>query len=114
MASQNFEENFICWKETGNILTAIKKPNILVSWNLDTGNIISYKPVEQFNFSNYRKHTDWNGMTLLKQIKEVKIKLQKPADGVTNTRQTEPDRIHTVEFMDEDSLSEDDDDEQYE
>src|SRR6185312_11604296 len=87
MATQDFEENFICWKETGNILTAIKKPNILVTWNLDTGRILSYHPVSEFNFSNFRKHTEWNGLTLLKQIKEVKTKTvaKKPTAGAPKT-----------------------------
>jgi len=42
MASQDFDANFICWKEIGNLLIALKKPNILVTWNTDTGKIINY------------------------------------------------------------------------
>jgi hypothetical protein len=50
----------------------LKKPNVLVTWNLDTGKIESYHALENMNFNSYIRHTEWNGATLLKQLKEVK------------------------------------------
>ena len=45
---------------------ALKKPNILVTWNTDTGKIVGYHKVESMNFNNFIRHTEWNGATLLK------------------------------------------------
>ena len=77
MASQDFEENYLCWKEVENKLIALKKPNVLVTWNTDTGKIEGYQTLDNFNFENYRRHTEWNGCTLLKQVKEVKVQKKK-------------------------------------
>jgi hypothetical protein len=66
MASQEFEANFICWRETGNKLIALKKPNILVTWNTDTGKIEGYEELANINYDNYKRHTEWNGATLMK------------------------------------------------
>ena len=72
MASQDFDSNFLCWKQIDNKLIAFKKPNILVTWNTDTGKILGYHKIEKMDFGNFIRHTEWNGTTLLKQLKEVK------------------------------------------
>ena len=63
----------MCWKEFGHLLTAIKKPNILVTWNLDTGIIVSSEVLKGINYDKFKKHSDYNGKTLLKRSKEAKI-----------------------------------------
>lgn len=52
---------------------AIKKPNILVTWNLDTGAIIKNTILDGLNYEKFKKYSEWNGQTLLKQSKEAKI-----------------------------------------
>lgn len=42
MASQEFDKNYICSKFIENKLIALKKPNVLVTWNTDTGKIEGY------------------------------------------------------------------------
>lgn len=53
-------------------MIALKKPNILVSWNTDTGKIVGYHELNGMDFTKYTRHTEWNGATLLKQMKEAK------------------------------------------
>ena len=55
---------------------AIKKPNILVTWNLDTGGIIKNTILKGFDYDKFKKHSEWNGQALLKQSKEAKIVAQ--------------------------------------
>jgi hypothetical protein len=57
-------------------LFAIKKPNILVTWNLDTGGIIKNTILKGLNYDKFKKHSEWNGQALLKQSKEAKIVTQ--------------------------------------
>ena len=71
MASQDFESNFMCWKQINNLLIALKKPNILVTWDTDTGKILQYSRLDGFNFGEFKRHTEWAGCTLMKQIKEA-------------------------------------------
>lgn len=42
-------------------LLAIKKPNILVTWNLDTGAIIKNTTLKGLNYEKFKKHSEWNG-----------------------------------------------------
>ena len=53
-------------------MTALKKPNILVSWNLDNGKVIHHQKIDSLNFKDFKKFSDWNGTTLLKQMKAAK------------------------------------------
>ena len=39
MATMDFEENFVCWKQVGNKIFALKQPNMIVCWNIDTGKV---------------------------------------------------------------------------
>jgi hypothetical protein len=57
------------------MLFAIKKPNILITWNLDNGSIVSNTVIKEINYDKFKKHSDWNGMTLMKLSKEAKINL---------------------------------------
>lgn len=65
MSTLNFEQNFVFWKQTGNKLHAFKQPNIVVTWDLNTGKVIGSKEFN-INLRGFKKHTDWNGSTLLK------------------------------------------------
>lgn len=92
IATQDFENNFICWKEHNNTLTALKRPNILVSWNLDNGKIIKHKVVEGFDFTKFTKHTDWNGRTILKELKEAKVKDEEAEIEVTSGQDVDEEK----------------------
>ena len=70
IASQEFLSNFICWKDFQNTLIGLKTPKFLVTWNKDNGAIISHQSLEDIDFTHFRKHSEWNEMTLLKEVKE--------------------------------------------
>jgi hypothetical protein len=53
IASQEFERLFILSKEEKDKLYAIKKPNILVTWNLDNGIIIKNTILKGRNYDKY-------------------------------------------------------------
>lgn len=54
-------------------MTALKRPNILVSWNLDNGKIVKHTVVPGIDLTHFNKHSDWNGLTVLKEIKEAEV-----------------------------------------
>jgi hypothetical protein len=76
MASFNFRSNYICWRTSacGEALYALKQPNIIVQWELDTGNVDS-KQISQI-FKGFQKHSDWNNTTIIKQEREETKKLK--------------------------------------
>lgn len=114
MASQDFETNFICWKEIDNRLIALKRPNILVTWNTDTGKIISYHKLHGYNFNNYVKHTEWNGMFVLKKQKELSMNSQKSRQKTGLFKQeTEDKSDDSYDFDNESGKDVDADLEQY-
>ncbi len=102
MASQDFQQNFICWKEIGNTLIALKKPNILVSWNTDTGKIVGYHKLQDMDFTKYIRHSEWNGATVLKMMKEAKVDKKKQNVEKVKSRY-EDDSNESFDFEDEDA-----------
>jgi hypothetical protein len=40
MATMDFEDNFICWKQIESKLYALKSPNMIVTWDLNTGKVV--------------------------------------------------------------------------
>lgn len=65
MSTMNFESNFVFWNQTGDKLYAFKQPNIIVTWDMNTGIVIKSEEFST-NLKGFNKHTDWNGCTLLK------------------------------------------------
>jgi hypothetical protein len=51
IATQDFEETYLCWIEKENQLIALKKPNILITWNLDNGKIVDYVTLDGPDFN---------------------------------------------------------------
>ena len=79
MSTLNFEANFVFWRQIGNRLHAFKQPNIVVSWDLDTGKVINSKEFN-INIKGFKKHSDWNGSTLLKQVRDQTFDLNNSDD----------------------------------
>ena len=69
MSTLNFESNFVFWKQTENRLFAFKQPSMVVTWDLDTGLVASNKNFDIF-LKGFKKHSDWDGSTLLKQVRD--------------------------------------------
>lgn len=61
MGSLDFESTFIAFKEMGNKIIALGKPNVIQTWNQDTGHIVQRTHVRGLDLTNYRFHSDWHG-----------------------------------------------------
>lgn len=59
------------------MLIALKRPNILITWNTDTGKIVNYHQCHGFDFTKFIKHTEWNGTCLMKEMREAKSNVDK-------------------------------------
>jgi len=81
VASQDFEKNFVCYKEVANKITAIKKPNHLVTWNWDTGKVICNVELKGMDFERETKHSEWEGTFLLQRKRQFKSMEVKQGDG---------------------------------
>ena len=42
---------------------------MVVTWDLDTGQVVSNKNFDIF-LKGFKKHSDWDGSTLLKQVRD--------------------------------------------
>ncbi len=65
MGSLNFKENYICWKEIDHKLVAFKSPNVLMTWDLDTGKAEERNYMKGFFLDHHKLHTTWDGKSLL-------------------------------------------------
>lgn len=75
----------------------MKKPNILVTWNTDTGKIEGYHRLD-FNFTNFKRHTEYNGCTLMKQSKEAKIEKEvNKTPGINESFEMEDEELELTE-----------------
>ena len=61
MGSLDFETSFVAYKEIGNKIIGIAMPNVIQTWDQDTGQIVLRTHVVGIDISNYRFHTEWHG-----------------------------------------------------
>lgn len=71
MGSLDFESTFVAYKEIGNKIIGLAKPNVVQTWDQDTGHILLRTHVGGLDLTNYRFHSEWHGQTILKKTREA-------------------------------------------
>jgi len=79
MGSLDFESTFVAYKEIGNQIIGLAKPNVIQTWNQDTGHILLRTHCAGIDITNYRFHSEWHGQTILKKTRDVMPVAEKQA-----------------------------------
>lgn len=72
-----------------------------MSWNTDTGKIVGYHKLENMDFTKYIRHTEWNGATVLKMIKEAKVEKKTGGGHEKVKSRYEDDSNESFDFEDD-------------